>query len=190
MANPEQMHSREHKTSAASEAAAERSVELARKHEKDNQPENRDSHIEKARQEAAEAIIGQEPTGTEQHQGEGPAYSLDPSKASTKQKDAVYKQTMKTIQAEMSLSGRTLSKIIHNPVIERSADIAGNTIARPNAILFGSLFALISVSSIYLIAKYYGYSLSGFETIGSFIIGWMVGLLVDYIRIMASGKRQ
>jgi hypothetical protein len=42
---------------------------------------------------------------------------------------------------------------------------------------------------VYLIAKNLGYVLSGFETIGAFAIGWIIGVLYDYFRVMVTGKK-
>jgi hypothetical protein len=102
---------------------------------------------------------------------------------------ASYKKTMKETQAQLSAPSRAFSKTIHNPVVEKTSEVVGSTVARPNAILAGSVSAFLLTLAIYLIAKYYGYPLSGFETIAAFIIGWAVGLLLDYLRVMITGKR-
>ncbi|MES2876720.1 MAG: hypothetical protein V4678_04610 [Patescibacteria group bacterium] len=102
---------------------------------------------------------------------------------------ASYKKTMKETQAHMKPAERTFSKVIHNPVVEKTSEVAGSTVARPNAILAGSLTAFLFTLGIYTLAKYYGYPLSGFETIAAFIIGWIVGLLFDYLRVMVTGKK-
>jgi hypothetical protein len=99
-----------------------------------------------------------------------------------------FKKTMSETYSHMSFAEKTFGKFIHNPVIEKTSEVAGNTIARPNAILFGSLFALIFTAGIYFWAKYAGYGLSGFETIGAFIIGWLVGIIIDFTRITVTGK--
>jgi len=96
---------------------------------------------------------------------------------------------MKETQAQMSAPARAFSKTIHNPVVERTSEVVGSTVARPNAILAGSLSAFILTLVIYLVAKYYGYPLSGFETIAAFVLGWAIGLLIDYLRVMITGKR-
>jgi high-affinity Fe2+/Pb2+ permease len=79
--------------------------------------------------------------------------------------------------------------VIHTKVIEKTSDALASTIARPNAMLAGAVTAFIFTLVIYLVAKNYGYQLSGFETIGGFIAGWIVGLLFDYFRVMITGKR-
>lgn len=102
---------------------------------------------------------------------------------------ASYKKTMKETQGQLSAPSRTFSKVIHNPAVEKTSEVVGSTVARPNAILAGSLTAFLFTLAIYVVAKYYGYPLSGSETIAAFILGWIVGLLVDYLRVMITGKK-
>ncbi|HEV7951821.1 MAG TPA: hypothetical protein VGO98_00385, partial [Candidatus Saccharimonadales bacterium] len=102
--------------------------------------------------------------------------------------DATYKRTMQQVQSELSTPSRVFSKVIHTKAIEKASDALESTIARPNAILAGAIAAFIFTLVIYLAAKNYGYRLSGFETIGGFILGWIIGLLFDYFRVMITGK--
>jgi hypothetical protein len=102
--------------------------------------------------------------------------------ASSAQKNASYKTTMHAIQSEMRPSARIFSQLIHNPAVEKISSSIGSTLARPNAIVTGSTFAIIAVSSVYAIARTYGYPLSGSETIIAFAIGWVTGLIFDYAR--------
>lgn len=109
-------------------------------------------------------------------------------KISKKQKDITYKKTLKTIQSDLPLASRSFSKLIHNKAVEKVSDVVGSTVARPNAILAGSAFAFVFTLIIFLIARYYGYPLSGTETIAGFVVGWATGILFDYLRLMISGR--
>ncbi len=108
---------------------------------------------------------------------------------SKKERDISYKRTMTQVQTEMSVPSRAFSKIIHVKPVEKTSEVVGSTIARPNAILAGSFMAFVFTLVIFLIARYYGYPLSGAETIAGFIIGWSIGVLFDYVRVMVTGKR-
>ncbi|MEI6228602.1 MAG: hypothetical protein WCP11_01075 [Candidatus Saccharibacteria bacterium] len=99
-----------------------------------------------------------------------------------------YKKTLGNAQNSLSPISRLFSKAIHSQVIEKTSEIAGKTIARPNSILFGSFTAFILTLVLYLIAKNMGYPLSGFETIAAFIIGWILGIIFDYLRVTITGK--
>ena len=181
--------SSERGTEALENAAAERSVELKRHHEegeRHNEAESKASAIEKARTEAGSEALFSKEYSEERKQPHND--SEEPSFATKPQKETAYKQTMRDIQTTMKPTERAFSKIIHNPVVERVSDITGATIARPNALLFGSLFAFIGVLALYMYARYVGFALSGFDTIAAFIIGWVIGQLVDFFRIMIVGK--
>lgn len=92
------------------------------------------------------------------------------------------------IQPHLTPSEQRFSKLIHNKTVEKTSDAIGSTIARPNALLAGSISAFILVTILYLVAKHYGYQLSGFETIGAFVLGWLIGLGYDYVRLLIRGK--
>jgi preprotein translocase subunit SecF len=106
-----------------------------------------------------------------------------------KDKEQSFTTTMREVRSQMSPANRTFSKIIHQPAVEKVSDTIGSTIARPNAILSGSLCAFILTAAFYLIARFNGYPLSGSEAIASFALGWLIGLIIDYIRLLFVGKR-
>lgn len=99
-----------------------------------------------------------------------------------------FKKVMTPVQSQMSGPSRAFSKFIHARPIEKASEVVGNTVARPNALLSGAIFAFLFTVGIYLWAKNAGYPLSGFETIAAFIIGYLVGIILDFIRITITGK--
>lgn len=103
--------------------------------------------------------------------------------------DREFTRAMQPIQQEMPQAQRTFSKFIHNKAVEKTSDFLAVTIARPNAMLTGSIGAFILTLALYLFAKSIGYPLSGFELIATFLLGWVIGLFYDYFRIMITGKR-
>lgn len=113
----------------------------------------------------------------------------EPQLNNKKTRDASYKRIMAQTQSELPAASRAFSKVIHAPVVEKASEITANSIARPNAILSGAVFASILTLAVYLIARWYGYPLSGFETIGSFLLGWIVGNMYDFFRVMITGKK-
>jgi hypothetical protein len=189
MNNPEVNNaSPELNTEQLSNAAAERSAELDKSLENrtERSPEQQAEVVERARAEAnKEAIMSKERSGSEQKAGGEPDINAV-RKVTKKEKDAEYKKTLKEIRSQMNAPSRTFSKVIHNRAIDKTSSVVGATVARPNAVIAGSTTALILVSAVYIIARTYGYPMSGFETIGAFIIGWMIGLIYDYIRVTVS----
>ena len=176
---------------ATAEAAAERAAELLKKHEQRGEqgPENSENRVAAERKEV-EAVFAKEAGPAERKSARmdsSPAGSRKP--AGKAERKAAYKRTMQRVQAEMTPAERTFSKVVHNPIVAKTSDVVGGSVARPNAILSGSLCAFIAVSLVYVIAKNYGYPLSGFETMGAFVIGWILGQLFDFMRTMITGKR-
>lgn len=100
-----------------------------------------------------------------------------------------YKKTLTSVQDQLPKPSRAFSKVIHNPVVEKTSDAIGNTVARPNLIIAGALGAIASII-VYVIAKKYGYLLSGTETIALFVVGWVIGAIIEYARVGFLNKDQ
>lgn len=101
-----------------------------------------------------------------------------------------FKKHMDIVQEELPPLERRFSKVIHNRTVEALSDGLGATLARPNALLFASAAAFFFTLVTYAFAKYIGFRLSGFEMIGAFILGWIVGLAYDYVRLMVRGGKR
>jgi len=159
---------------------AEREKNAAEKHEVD---------AESAKNEALEAARKVERAEREKkHASVAEKRRERPHKITKAAQKTSFKKNMRQIQSEMPAPSRAFSKLIHNPVVEKVSEAVGNTIARPNVLLAGSLTAFICVTALYVWAKYAGYPLSGFETIGTFLIGFLAGVIVDFLRILFTGK--
>lgn len=172
------------------EAAAEQAEKLRDHFEKAGElsPDKKEAEVEKARVEASEALMNKEAGGAEKKQatqGSGPAIR----RVTKKEKDKVFQETMSHVRSHLNAPERALSKFIHNRTVEKTSDVVGATVARPNAILAGSLCAFLLTGAVYILARTFGYPLSGFETIGSFIIGFVLGILFDFFRVMITGRR-
>lgn len=170
---------------AKAEAAVERAAETGN-------IENAEKAEKEARTEALKEAVSVENGGAEK-KGDKEARGSGSKKrhgvVSKKERNASYKQRMKQVQRELPAAQRGFSKVIHNPVVEKTSDAVGATIARPNAILSGAVVAFFLVLAVYVIAKFYGYPLSGFESIAAFILGWVIGILYDYFKLLATGKK-
>lgn len=174
----------------ASEAAGERlkSLEKNGRTSAETLPDQSEA-AEKARSKVErEAISGKE-AGKEQKSGGEPDAAPKRPTVSREEKQAEYQKTMHSVRKQMSSPSRGFSKAIHQPAVEKASHIAGSSIARPNAILWGSMTAFVVVLGVYLLARYNGFRLSGTETIAAFIIGWIIGMLVDFLRFTFKRRR-
>jgi hypothetical protein len=109
------------------------------------------------------------------------------SAPSKKHRQAALNKTMKDIRQDMPVIARAFSKVLHTRPVENASDFTASTLARPNALLAGSIAAFVTVAILYLLAKNYGYTMSGFETIGAFAVGWIIGIFYD---LVASSMRR
>lgn len=100
---------------------------------------------------------------------------------SKKQLSKTFDAQMKGVQMEMNSGNKLFSKFIHLRAIEKTSDAVAATVTRPNAMLCGSITAFVTITLVYFLARHYGYRLSGFEMIGAFALGWVFGVLYDYI---------
>jgi hypothetical protein len=178
------------------EDSAETKRPLIEKHEVLNEnpdtkvelsPRDIEARAEKARVEALETAVSVESKSIEKEPKKSPTSRRGP--INKKQREKSFKQTMGQVQKELPTSNRIFSKFIHNNVVEKTSDVVGSTIARPNALFAGAFVAFVLTMITYTVAKTIGYSLSGFETIAAFIIGWLIGMTYDYLRILITGKK-
>jgi hypothetical protein len=151
--------------------------------------ESNEKAAEKASIEAQELALSVEKGSAEKKKPSEPSAPRRRGGISKKEKTASYKKHMANVQAELPAPQRAFSKVIHSPVVEKTSEFIGSTVARPNAILSGAVVAFLLVLVVYIVAKNLGYVLSGFETIGAFIIGWVLGILYDYFRVLVTGKK-
>jgi len=165
------------------EAALEKNAEKSR-------VENGEKAVENAKIEALKEAISVEKGSAEKKKKESSAPATRRhGVVSKKEANISYKKHMQKLQEELPPVQRGFSKLIHNPAVEKTSEVVGSTVARPNAVLAGAVVAFFAVLAVYLIAKHFGYVLSGFETIGAFIVGWVLGVLYDFFRVMITGKK-
>lgn len=173
----------------AHERSRELGEELKRNAERYNDKEAHHA-AEKARHEAIKEAAFSKEQGKERRSHQADRHNKSAHHVITKNdREASFAQTMKEVRKELPRSNRWFSDLIHHPRIERVSDSVGNTIARPSAILAGSLAAFLAVLGLYSYAKFAGFSLQGSEMLVAFFIGWIIGLLFDAIKNLFSKNR-
>lgn len=172
------------------EAAREQQEKLANSSENAvESARDADMTAERATEAAMKTAISVEAGGKEKAKTTEPSAAKRRGSISKKQKETSFKRQMKEIQSKEPPVSRVFSKVIHNKVVEKTSDIVGSTVARPNAILAGAVTAFLLTLIIYVTAKIIGYQLSGSETIAAFIIGWVLGIVYDYLKVVVTGKK-
>lgn len=169
-------------------AGAEQSEKLRQDRERAAEQSRAETNVETAREKALELANEKNAEKIDDNENIKSA-EKQPSKPTKAQKNKQFDRSMRIIREDMSPASRTFSKIIHNPVVEKTSDAIGKTIARPNLIIAGGLGTAILCSAVYLVAKNYGYVLSGFETIATFILGWCIGAVIEFARVGFSNQK-
>lgn len=92
-----------------------------------------------------------------------------------------FNTTMSHVRANLSKPEKTLSKFIHQPVVEKVSEVAAKTIARPSGIIGGTIAAFIGLLSVYGVAKFAGFTLSGSEMPLLLLAGFVAGLIIEWV---------
>lgn len=164
------------------------SQERLQEHHESNVERAPERNAHEARHEVEQALSDKEREQI-QHERTAPIQKGERQRPITRaSRDANFKHVMGEVQQQLKPTSRVFSKIIHVRPIEKTSEVIGTTLARPNAILSGAVFAFILTLAVYLIGHHFGYPLSGFESIGAFILGWVIGILYDFLRVMITGK--
>jgi len=100
-----------------------------------------------------------------------------------------YTHTLSSIRNRLKTPEKGLSKLIHQPVVERASDLLENTVARPSGILFGGIFSFIGSLSSYLLARRLGGELRLSVFAVFFVGGFFVGLIVELAWRYFANKR-
>lgn len=158
-------------------------------HEAKKHAERLKVHHEKAAKQANEHSVEKAQARHEVHEEaiSGAEYhkphseQRQPAVAHTKlDKEHSFKTTMHHARSQMSKPERTFSKFIHAPAIEKTSEVLGKTVARPSGIAGATIAAFIGLLSIYSIAKFAGFQLSGSEMPLLLLVGFAVGLIIEW----------
>jgi len=100
-----------------------------------------------------------------------------------------YTQTVQSLQRRLSPVSRTFSRVIHNTAIEKTSEALETTIMRPSVVTGALWSAAIVGLAFYLVARHYGYALSGSEMLVSMLVGGVIGGLLETASRAVRGHR-
>jgi hypothetical protein len=172
----EKLHAPEHQPSHEADRSHERShaEKLKEKAAKaEHAPKDNLEAIQKSIE--ATAISGKELSIGEKEK----ATSSSPLFITRKLKNDAYKRLIRKTQSHLSAPERSFSKVIHRPVVEKTSDIAGKTVARPSGILFGSMAAFVASLFLVIISKRAGFTYNYLFFFLVFVGGYFLGLLAE-----------
>ena len=100
--------------------------------------------------------------------------------ASAELKAMAKRRILKETRRQMSAPSRALSKVVHQPVVEKASEI-GASVARPSGVLGGGIFALVGSSLLLYITKHNGYRYNYLMFILLFVGGFILGMIVELL---------
>jgi len=101
-----------------------------------------------------------------------------------------YKKTLRHVRGQLSASQRVLSRIVHQPTVEKISNVSAQTAGRPSGILGGAIFAFIGSVALLIISRRLGFTYNYMVFFILFIGGFFVGLIVELIlRGLRASKR-
>ena len=169
-----------------SESLDHKGLEVGNKHlEKLREQAEADhaEHTESGRLEAIQksveqnAISGKEMTPAESNGNTAPSAAF----VSRELKNMTFNRSLNTARRHMGAPSKALSKVIHQPVVEKVSDVAGATVARPSGILGGGLFALIGSALLLYATKHYGYQYNYLVFGMLFVAGFVAGMIIELV---------
>ncbi len=105
-------------------------------------------------------------------------------------KDMAFKRTLKNTRRHLSAPSQLVSKVIHQPMVEKVSEVASTTVARPSGIIGGGSFALLGSILLLWLTKHYGYEYNYLMFIVFMAVGFGIGLVVELMLHMAFAKRR
>lgn len=104
-------------------------------------------------------------------------------------KKHTFNKRMEQARSHMNPLARGFSKVIHIPGIDPVSEALSRTLLRPVPLIFAAVVAIGTALGTWIIAKHYGYQLSGSESSLGFLAGWVIGLLYDYTSLLFRSKK-
>ncbi len=104
-------------------------------------------------------------------------------------KQITLRRELQQIRRRLPAPQRTLSKVIHQPVVRVTSEFAGKTVTRPSGLLGGGVVALTGTSIYLYMANHIGFAYN----YGVFLIllglGFVLGLVIELLVSLAFKAR-
>lgn len=105
-------------------------------------------------------------------------------------KKATLRRELNQIRRHLSAPQRTLSKVIHQPVVRVVSEAAGKTVSRPSGMLGGSIMAFVGTSGYFFLAANQGFKYNYVVFLALFLGGFALGLIIELLVWTATRSRR
>jgi flagellar biosynthesis GTPase FlhF len=115
----------------------------------------------------------------------------EPAIISHEIKQIAYQRLLKRTRRHLSPYSRTMSKVIHQPVVDAVSEGLSKTVGRPSGIIGGGLVALVGTSIYYYISHHYGYSYNSFIFLLLMLLGFVLGWIAEvFYKLIKAGSKK
>lgn len=97
-----------------------------------------------------------------------------------------YQKTLRQVQAELSPWQRAASKLLHKRLVWHVSELCESVLLRFIPTTLGYCLAIVGGLALVAIAFIFNYALLSLHILFLlFIVGYMIGVIVDYIRLLS-----
>lgn len=111
-------------------------------------------------------------------------------KATKDLKELSFSRTLVRVRKRLNSPEKVLSRVVHQPVIDRVSEFGAKTIARPASLFGGGLFALVGTSVLFYLTKKYGYEFNYLVFLMTFVAGFVAGSILEIAFRLLRLRRQ
>lgn len=133
-----------------------------------------------AEQEARHEVLETAPLAAELANTENEGAPQQDPPTTREDKRRSFNTTMHHVRKDLPKTERTFSKVIHQPVIEKTSEFVGKTVARPSGVLGATIAGFIGLLLVFGVAKRVGFALSGSELPILLAAGLIIGLITEW----------
>lgn len=146
--------------------------------------------LENARKVSAETAVEDDVTLNKLKEATESTKPAAPLHINRELKAITLRRELNHIREKLPRSQRTLSKVIHQPVVRVVSEGAGKTVSRPSGMLGGGIVALIGTSAYLWLANSTNIAYNYFVFLALFAGGFAVGLGLELVvHLATSGRR-
>ncbi len=149
--------------------------------------------LEKARASVAETNRAEktQPNPLEKlRAAETAAQPMAPRQINRELKRLTLQRELLQIRRKLSLPQRTLSKVIHQPVVRLLSETADHTVSRPSGLLGGGLLAFAGTSFYLYLARHNGFRYNYLVFLLLLVAGFILGLLLELLVHLVMNPRR
>lgn len=100
------------------------------------------------------------------------------------------KQSLQQVRSQLPLVSRTMSKIIHQPLVKVTSEVSAKTVTRPSGLLGGGLVAFVGSLTYLYLASHIGFRYNYLVFILFFGSGFAIGLVLELLFRLSRSRRQ